>query len=429
MVNFNYSNGNTIGTYESSIDEVISLYGFNAKFVPVDMVGLDWVFNDYNHLKSNAEDVIDIKVLPMDTTDYTSNGYNLSEFGFLNNTTIDLIISKNTLKMFKDWRVVGSLLVLPNNKRLEITSLDMYVNGINNLFVFNNDKSAYRLSCVTYSEQLHSEINVEGSKSVDTVKKNFLSLDYLTTIGDFSKSDEWNENYQDGLKIYDGLQVSEEKTEKFRELIRHDNPYYSTDAQSSKYLNNVANWHNINAGIPSDGDFDDSKVEKYMNLPEETKNELLATNFLRDFENGTLIEDEDLELGEHDFMEEDIQEPNNDLVYEDITGLIPDEDLDDYIDVTPVVNVPPKDIFGDILEKYKVANKNTFETVYNFTDIGNKNKSKQINKFDEFKQTQDALATDNKVVTTVRDSGEKNTTKVDKAFIDKTEKSIWGEFS
>jgi hypothetical protein len=82
--------------------------------------------------------------------------------------------------------VLGNLVILPNNKIMEITDCQFEVPGVNNLFTYNNYKSVYKFSLRPYNVKLTDELdNVDilhpateekGSTSYDTLDKYFDEL-------------------------------------------------------------------------------------------------------------------------------------------------------------------------------------------------------------------------------------------------------------
>ena len=84
----------------------------------------------------------------------------------LNLESINLFFSRKTInkifvdidsgKGFED--ILGNILVLPNNRIVEITNIEFEVPGINNLFTNNDQKNVYKFSCKTYDNKLVNEV-------------------------------------------------------------------------------------------------------------------------------------------------------------------------------------------------------------------------------------------------------------------------------
>ena len=190
-MNFNFSNQPDYSLNSSMINEVINLYGVLTKFMVVLKINRDdTVFGDYSHLKSDGSKIFDLYALPEVMEEWTQENYGFSEFGFVNSDSIGLFVSRKDMeriyqnfdegKGFKD--IIGNLLVLPNNRILEITDIEHEVPGMNNLFTQNDIKTVYKLSCRTYNQKLITEID-----SVDVAADPKFEGDYETLDTYFSE--------------------------------------------------------------------------------------------------------------------------------------------------------------------------------------------------------------------------------------------------
>lgn len=190
-MNYNY-NINDAPEYDlnaSLIDEVINLYGIKTKFLKVQKLNIDsYVFKDYSGIKTNATDTFEVFMLPENSEGWDNAGYNFSQFGLVNMDNINLYCSKFSMEALDlDIKhVLGNLVILPNNKIMEITNCEFEVPGVNNLFTYNNYKSVYKFSLRPYNVKLTDELdNVDilhpateekGRTSYDTLDKYFDEL-------------------------------------------------------------------------------------------------------------------------------------------------------------------------------------------------------------------------------------------------------------
>lgn len=147
----------------SLIDECINLYGVPTKFLVVTKLNSDdTIFGDYSSIKTDGTKIFEIYMLPENTESWDSGGYNFSDFGLLNNDNTSCFVSKNTVENIMELEfksLYGNLVVMPNNKIMEVTDVQFEVPGVNNLFTFKNAKSVYKLTLKPYSVKLTDEIN------------------------------------------------------------------------------------------------------------------------------------------------------------------------------------------------------------------------------------------------------------------------------
>lgn len=161
-MNFNYSKHPEYQLHTSLIEEAIKLYGILVKFLVTEKINKDdSVFGDYSHLKSDNSKIYDIYMLPDNTENWDDNGYNFNPFGFTNMESITLYAARSAFvdEDHNDFNeIVGNLIVLPNNKIMEITHCGSTFPGINNLFTYNDTKSVYRLVCKPYDFKIINEL-------------------------------------------------------------------------------------------------------------------------------------------------------------------------------------------------------------------------------------------------------------------------------
>ena len=85
--------------------------------------------------------------------------------------------------------IVGNLIVLPNNKIMEITSADIAVPGINNLFTYNDAKSVYKLVCKPYDAKLINELDALDITAEDGVPYDTLDTYFQELIDENTTQD------------------------------------------------------------------------------------------------------------------------------------------------------------------------------------------------------------------------------------------------
>lgn len=163
MYNFNTNESAEYDLNTELIDECINLYGVQTKFLVVQKLNSDdTIFGDYSSIKTDGTKIFDVFMMPENSDSWDSGGYNFSEFGMLNNDSCTVFVSKNSVQNiieldFKE--LYGNLVIMPNNKIMEVTDVQFEVPGVNNLFTYSNTKSVYKLTLKPYSVKLTDEIN------------------------------------------------------------------------------------------------------------------------------------------------------------------------------------------------------------------------------------------------------------------------------
>jgi hypothetical protein len=102
----------------------------------------------------------------------------------LNLDAVAVFVSKNTVEniMELDFKqMYNNLVVMPNNKVMEVTDVQFEVPGVNNLFTFKNAKSVYKLTLKPYALKLTDEINkqdisIEDGEDYSTLDNYFDEL-------------------------------------------------------------------------------------------------------------------------------------------------------------------------------------------------------------------------------------------------------------
>lgn len=160
--NYNFNSAPDYDLNASLIDEVINLYGVLVKFLKVQHINTDdFVFKDYSSIKTDSSNIFEIYLMPENTESWDNTGYAFSQFSLVDMNNVNMFCSKNSIEsMSLDIKnLIGNLVVLPNNKIMEVTNYDFCTPGVNNLFTFNNYKSVYKLTLVPYNVKLNDELN------------------------------------------------------------------------------------------------------------------------------------------------------------------------------------------------------------------------------------------------------------------------------
>ncbi len=195
-MNFNISHQPEYDLNTSLIEESINLYGIGIKFLVVEKINKDdMTFGDWSHLKSDSEKIYDLMALPETSEEYDTMGMNFGQFGMLNMESINLFVARKSMNVvYEDIdsmngfsSVVGNLIVLPNNRIMEITDFQFEVPGVNNMFTGTDRKSVYKLSCKTYDNKLINELpreHIASSENID-ITGDYATLDsYFSELAD-----------------------------------------------------------------------------------------------------------------------------------------------------------------------------------------------------------------------------------------------------
>lgn len=160
-MNFNFTHSNEYSLNNSLICECIKLYGIEAKLLKTEKINLDKeVFGDWSSIKTNSSDVFTIHLLPDNAENFDFSNYQFGDFGFLNTEQTSVYCSaQECLKLgFDTNSLMSSLVVLPSNKVMEITNIEILNPGVNNLWAYSDAKCVFKLSLNTYNFKLHDEI-------------------------------------------------------------------------------------------------------------------------------------------------------------------------------------------------------------------------------------------------------------------------------
>lgn len=169
-MNFNFDQKAEYALNTSLVEEMINLYGVPTKFLLTEKINIDDnVFGDFSHMKTNSENIYEMFMLPENSEDWDSEGYNFSNFGLTNLDNITLFVAKSNFDDIAEVQeITGNLIIFPNNKIMEITDTKATVPGINNLFTYNDAKSVYQLSCKPYNAKLNDELDTSDISVDDT---------------------------------------------------------------------------------------------------------------------------------------------------------------------------------------------------------------------------------------------------------------------
>lgn len=192
-MNFNFSNKPEYDLNSSLSKEMINLYGVMVKLVLIERINVDeTVFGDFSHLKSSGG-IVDLPVLPEDTDNWDEGSFNMTAFGPINYENINLFVHMDYITIDIN-KIIGNLLVFPNNKIMEITYFDVTVPGINNLFTYKDSKSLIKLTCKPYNGKIVNELNPS---------------DLIHTSGDFDDPVE-SEDFESLEKYFNELMKKED---------------------------------------------------------------------------------------------------------------------------------------------------------------------------------------------------------------------------
>lgn len=209
---------------DSLIDEVIQMYGIQIKLLITEKINFDdAVFGDFTHMKTNSDSIFEMYALPENSEDFSTDGYSFSPFGITDFDNIELFVSRQSLSIdeflveateksmgtgvdgkFVDFRKLQSqLIILPNNKIMEITDVDPCVPGVNNLFTHNDAKSVYKLTCKPYNVKLINELNPNDITAPEFTD---FSLEFGEDIVDDTNNDmDSTDSYDSLTKYFDEL--------------------------------------------------------------------------------------------------------------------------------------------------------------------------------------------------------------------------------
>ena len=165
LFNTNISRKPEYSLNENLIDELIMIYGIKCIWLFSEKKNIDTVFRDFSHMKVTPGASKEVMLMPVEMEDWDGDIlYN--NFGLYNKHTQNLFISKaSLLELYPDFlteqgprsQIVNSLLVFPSGAIMEVTHLESYVPGLNNLWSYADNPSSYRLTVKAYDNNLADE--------------------------------------------------------------------------------------------------------------------------------------------------------------------------------------------------------------------------------------------------------------------------------
>lgn len=177
-MNLNYSHEPEYSLYNSLTNELISIYGVLAKYIVTEKVSVsENTFGEWTSLKAENDDVFEVYLLPDTQETYQGQNIMFDQFGLGNFSTMDFFISEGDLHtIFPKWEesvgfndMVSDLLLMPSGKVLEITHVEPLVEGVNNLFAYDDPKNTIKITTRNYTFRKNDEVDIES-----------ITNDYLT---------------------------------------------------------------------------------------------------------------------------------------------------------------------------------------------------------------------------------------------------------
>lgn len=201
-MNLNFSHKNEYSLNKKLINELINTYGIETKLIVCEKNHVDKnVFGDWDSINTKNSNVYCIHLLPENTDDLSSQ-FPFGDFGFNSLDTTDVFMSAFDFERnnFTTEILLSSLIVLPSNKVMEITNVEHKVPGINNLWGYSDEKSAYKLSLRTYEFKLHDEMDSKLMVSTTSeFSKEFSDDDIESELDEKKESYDALDNYFERL--------------------------------------------------------------------------------------------------------------------------------------------------------------------------------------------------------------------------------------
>lgn len=193
--NFNINNNEYL-THNDMTEEVIRLYGIPIKII-LKTQNFDNIFGTYEDLNDFKDIDIEIYALPENTDDMEDTLYSIH--GLNSTAEISLFISRKKLK-YEPKDLIGSVVIMPSNKLMEITSVTINVPGINNMFTYNRVKSCYKLNCKSYFFNKNSNTKLETIKTEqdDLYQDELVQQEMVKLRKDFDRLDNYFESMIEG---------------------------------------------------------------------------------------------------------------------------------------------------------------------------------------------------------------------------------------
>lgn len=167
--------------------ELINMFGIEATYLKTQNMQVDEVLGDVKFYSvTTPEQVVKVMLLPESPEGFDKHDNLLTNFGIFNLDALDFFISIEDMKKLYGEsaefnRCVGDLIVFPSNKVMEVTNCISQVAGINNMFLYKNQKNVFKLTCKTYSHN-RDEIKIEKVEVPEDEVINFDNLDDLFNV-------------------------------------------------------------------------------------------------------------------------------------------------------------------------------------------------------------------------------------------------------
>ncbi|MGI7717467.1 hypothetical protein ACNGMK_09505 [Campylobacter coli] len=187
-MNFN-QHSNEYDLSGSVTEELIRLYGAPLKLIITKKINRDLTFGDFSHFKADNRACFEIFGMPENSEEFDQYERLQTQFGVLLDTSIGLYVSKiSTFNLVQpsmnskneydvtlpDSRIhdlIGSLIIVPSGKILEITEITLDCFGLNNVFLYNQYKNVYKFKCKTYvfrkSDELENDFVIRSDELLD----------------------------------------------------------------------------------------------------------------------------------------------------------------------------------------------------------------------------------------------------------------------
>ena len=174
--NLNKSQKNDVILNKNNIAEMINIYGVNCNFIYTKKMNKDFVLRDFSHMTSNES--TEIYLLPEDTSNWSTD-LQWDVWGLNNMRTISFFLSDDDYQKISDeffidgeGTIINSLLVMPSGSILEISDVSYDFEGGNNLFLYPDQKSVYRVTARMYNNNKQDEIQIsDDASTTETVTK------------------------------------------------------------------------------------------------------------------------------------------------------------------------------------------------------------------------------------------------------------------
>jgi len=177
-MNFNITQLQDYSLNSSLTHELISLYGVATKLLLTDKINYDsTVFGDFQSIKVQKGKVYELYMMPEQSESFENHEQGFfSDFGMQNVESVHMFVSRESIdEVFGVQhenndpgrtdnidspvkKLQSNLVILPNNRVMEITNVDFMVPGINNLFTEPDIKNVYELTMKNYDKKLTDDI-------------------------------------------------------------------------------------------------------------------------------------------------------------------------------------------------------------------------------------------------------------------------------